>query len=71
LHHDSAPSHTSFLKREFWPKITWLLPHPPYFSVFPTHDKVERLPFRHSWGDRGRIVGGAEHFHRSIFPDCI
>jgi hypothetical protein len=36
LHHDNAPFHTSFSTREFFTtnNIT-LVPHPPYFSLFP------------------------------------
>jgi hypothetical protein len=44
LHHDNAPSHTSFFTREFLTKNnTTVIPHPPYspdlapcdFSLFP------------------------------------
>jgi hypothetical protein len=36
LHHDSAPSHTSFFTREFLTKrYMTVVPHPPYFSLFP------------------------------------
>jgi hypothetical protein len=35
LHHDNAPSHTSFSPRNIWPKTTWLSP--------PTH------PTRLTW----------------------
>jgi hypothetical protein len=36
LHHDYAPFHTSFLIREFFTNNnTILVPHPPYFSLFP------------------------------------
>jgi hypothetical protein len=44
LHHDTAPSHSSFFTRQFSPKITWLFVlHPPSssnlapcdFSLFP------------------------------------
>jgi hypothetical protein len=41
------------------------------FSVSPTENKTERLPFLHNWGDRGRITGGAQHSHRTRLPGCI
>jgi hypothetical protein len=46
-------------------------PHPPYFSVSPIEGKSERPPFWHSWGDLGRITGGAEHPHSTWLPGCI
>jgi hypothetical protein len=49
LHHDKAPSHTSFFTREFLTrKNMTLVSHPPYFSVSPIEDKTERLPFSHN-----------------------
>jgi hypothetical protein len=49
LHHDNAPSHTSFLTRN---NMT-IVPHPPYFSrVSPIQDKTERLKFGDNWGDQ-------------------
>jgi hypothetical protein len=70
LHHDNAPSHTSFFTGEFLNKNNMtVVPHPPYFSLFPqTEDKTERLPFWHNWGDRGRIASGAEHPQRKRLP---
>jgi hypothetical protein len=47
-----------------------VVPHPPYFSVSPIEDKTERPPFWHSWGDQGRVAGGAEHPHRTQLPGC-
>jgi hypothetical protein len=36
LHHDNAPSHISFFIREFFTtKKKNVVPHPPYFSLFP------------------------------------
>jgi hypothetical protein len=39
LHHDNAPSHTSFFYREYFIKKnnnnTTVVPHPPYLSLFP------------------------------------
>jgi hypothetical protein len=58
LHHDNAPSHTSFFTREFLTKTTWL--------TSPTHTTCLTMPpvtsvcfpyFWCNWGDRGRIVG--------------
>jgi hypothetical protein len=37
----------------------------------PIEDKTEIPPFWHNWGDRGRIAGGAEQPHRTLFPECI
>jgi hypothetical protein len=46
LHHDKAPSHTSFLTREYFNKNGMTsVPHPPYFSVSPIEDKTEGPPF--------------------------
>jgi hypothetical protein len=50
LHHDNAPSHTSFFTREFFftRNIMTVFPHQPYFSLFsvsPIEDKTERPPF--------------------------
>jgi hypothetical protein len=53
-----------FSPGNFWPKTTWLISHPSnFFSL--TEDKTERPPFWHSWDDRGRITGDAEHPHRT------
>jgi hypothetical protein len=36
VHHDNAPSHTSFFTEEFLTKINMtVIPHSPYFSLFP------------------------------------
>jgi hypothetical protein len=36
LHHENAPSHTSFFKMSFFTKNNLTVsPHPPYFSLFP------------------------------------
>jgi hypothetical protein len=53
--------HNEFLTRSNMSVV----PHPPYFSIFPIEDKTERPPYWHNWGDRGRMAGGAEHPHRS------
>jgi hypothetical protein len=45
--------------------------HPPYFSVSLIEDKTKRPPFWHSWDDRGRIGGDAEHPHRTRLPGWI
>jgi hypothetical protein len=54
LHHNNAPSHTSFFTREFLTKNNMTgIPHPPYspdlapcnFSVSRIEDKTERSPF--------------------------
>jgi hypothetical protein len=68
LYHDNAPSHTSFFIREFLTKNKMtvvaihpsLLTRPPAtFLCFPS--------FWHSWGDRGRFAGGAEHDFQDAF----
>jgi hypothetical protein len=39
LHHDNAPSQTSFFARKFFTKNNMtVVPHPPYFSVSPFED---------------------------------
>jgi hypothetical protein len=35
LHHDNAPSRASFFTGEFLTKNITIVPHPPYFSLFP------------------------------------
>jgi hypothetical protein len=64
LHHDNAPSHTSFSLRNF---NTTACPPKLRSSVFPIEDKIERPPFWHNSGDRGRITRGDEHLHRTRF----
>jgi hypothetical protein len=53
LHHDSAPSHTSFSPGSFLTKNKMtVIPHPPYFSLFPQLKiklKGQRPPFWHNW----------------------
>jgi hypothetical protein len=70
LHYDNAPSHTSSFRGEFWTihNMT-VVPHPPYFSLFPRL-KI-RPPFWRSSGDGGRVAGGAEHPHRTRLPGRI
>jgi hypothetical protein len=78
LHHDNAPSHTSFFHQGmFYPPKIWLSSpsHPTHlimapcdFYVAPIEGKTERLSVWHSSGDRGRIAGGAEHPHRTQLP---
>jgi hypothetical protein len=59
-HHLSLPSSPG----NFLLKITWLSsPTTLIFPVSPTEDKIERSPFLHNWGYRGRIAGGAERPH--------
>jgi hypothetical protein len=60
------------LPKNFWPKTTWLS-HPStlLYSVSLIEDKIERPPFWHNLGARGRIAGGAEHPHRTWLPECI
>jgi hypothetical protein len=41
------------------------------FNVVPIEDKTERPSFWHNWGDRGALVGGAEHPYRKRLPECI
>jgi hypothetical protein len=47
LHHDNAPSHSSFFTREFLTKNKMTAVQPPalLFSVSPIEDKTERPPF--------------------------
>jgi hypothetical protein len=46
LHHDNAPSHTSFFTRKFFTKnIMTVVPHPPYVYFSLNEDKTERSPF--------------------------
>jgi hypothetical protein len=62
LHHDNALTRTSFFTRESLVKTTWLSsPTHPTFLCSPNQDKAKRPPYLHNWGDRGRIVGGAEY----------
>jgi hypothetical protein len=35
LHHDNAPSHTSFFTREFFTKNVTVVPHPPSCLTWP------------------------------------
>jgi hypothetical protein len=43
LHHDKAPTHTSFFTREVLTKNNMTAPpHPPYYSASPIEDKTER-----------------------------
>jgi hypothetical protein len=65
LHHDKAPSHTSFFTREVLTKTTRLSSPPTILSVFPIEDTIERPPFWQNWGDRGSIAGSAEHPNRT------
>jgi hypothetical protein len=65
LHHNNATSHISFSTRKFQTKKHDCRPHSTHFSVSPIEDKTERPPILHNWGDRGRIVGGAERPHRT------
>jgi hypothetical protein len=73
LHHNKAPSHTSFFTRKFFIKDNMtVVPHQPYFSPLPRLKiKFERPPFWHNWGDQGRIACCAEHTHRTRLPGCI
>jgi hypothetical protein len=73
LHHEKVPSHTSFSTTDFFlPKTTWLSsPLGILFSVSPIADKTEWPPIRPNWGDRRRIVGGAEHPHKTRLPEYI
>jgi hypothetical protein len=59
LHNISAPSHSSFFTTKFLTENNMpVVRHPPYFSVPPIEDKIERPPCWHNWGDEGRIAGG-------------
>jgi hypothetical protein len=40
-------------------------------SNFPLFSWLKIPLFWHTWGDRGRIAGGAKHPHRTQLPKCI
>jgi hypothetical protein len=44
---------------------------PCRFSVSPIDDKIERPPFWHNWGDRGRIADGVENLTELDFQDAF
>jgi hypothetical protein len=75
LNHNNASSQISI----FCQKQHDCHPHPPYspdlapcdFSLSLIEDETERPPFWHSWGNRGRIAGCAEHPHRTWLSGCI
>jgi hypothetical protein len=79
LHHDNAPSHTSFFTREcFTPQKIWLsspthrlIMAPCDFYVAPIEGKTERLSVWLSWSDRGKTAGGDEHPHRTQLQDGL
>jgi hypothetical protein len=51
LHHDNAPSNTSFSTRGFLTRNNMaIVPH-KLFSVSPIQDKTERPPFGHKWAE--------------------
>jgi hypothetical protein len=71
LHHDNAPPYTYFFTGEFFIKTTWLLsPTHPKF-LFPRLSLKQKGSQFDSWGDGGRITGGAEHPHRTRLPGRI
>jgi hypothetical protein len=66
-HHLTFP----FSPGNFWPQTTWLSsPTHPTFSCFLNWRYNWKAPFWHSWGDRGRLAGGAERPHRTRLPGC-
>jgi hypothetical protein len=63
---------TSFSTSEFLTKNNMtVVPHPPFYSLFPIEDKTERPTIWHNWGYRCRIAGGAKHPHRTRLPGFI
>jgi hypothetical protein len=65
----NVPSHTSFFTRDFIIQNNMtVVPHPTYFSLFPTiEDKTGTPPFWLNWGNRSRIAG----CHRTRLPGCV
>jgi hypothetical protein len=45
LKHDNVPSYTSFFKEFFTKNNTTVVPHPPYFSVSQTEEKLQGRHF--------------------------
>jgi hypothetical protein len=70
-----SPTHPTFLCFSDWrytvevtetesqAVLNTLTEHPPYFSLF-LWLKI------HSWGDRDRIAGDAEHPHKTLLQGC-
>jgi hypothetical protein len=49
LHHDNAPSNTSFFTKELFTKNNMaVVSHPSYFSLSPIAGKTERPPIWHN-----------------------
>jgi hypothetical protein len=76
LHHNNVTSHTSFSTWDFLQKNLTDIPHPHYspylatfdFSLFP---QLKIPPFLHNFDNWGRIIGSAEHLHRTPVRRCI
>jgi ribosomal protein L20 len=65
-------SHSLFHQGIFNRKQMTAVPPPALpFSVSLIEVRTERPPFWHSWDDRGRIAGDAEHPHRTRFSGFI